>query len=127
MTLKSQIHPVHLCTVCDFDIAFVLHLLFISSIIVAILSGARNSRDYLLSEKVYAKMKTLFSDQKGALIAGSILLCNIYSSIGNHQQAQNSRSTRLETFGKQVKIGLSWTEVNGEIVVRDTFYDQQGL
>ena len=72
-------------------------------------------------------MKALFSDQKDALIAGSILLCNIYSSIGDDQQAQNSRLSRLKKFGKKVKVGLSWTEVNGEIVVRKTFNDRQSL
>ncbi|CAF5155949.1 unnamed protein product, partial [Rotaria magnacalcarata] len=61
---------------------------------MAILSGARSSHNSILSEKIYLRMKSLFPDQKDALISGSILLCNIYSSLA----------------------GLSWTEVNGEIV-----------
>ena len=91
------------------------------------MSGARNSRDHILSEKIYNKMKVLFSDQKDALISDSILLCNIYSSIGDDHQAQNNRLSRLKNFGKRVKVGLSWTEVNGEIVVRGTFNDRQSL
>ncbi|CAM4780263.1 unnamed protein product [Rotaria magnacalcarata] len=65
-----------------------------SAMYMAILSGARSSHNSILSEKIYLRMKSLFPDQKDALISGSILLCNIYSSLA----------------------GLSWTEVNGEIV-----------
>jgi hypothetical protein len=85
---------------------------------VAILSGARNSRQHILSKQIYDRMKILFPDQKEKLISGSILLCNIYSSLGDHQEAENIRSTRIKELGTKVKPGISWTECNGEIVVR---------
>ena len=85
---------------------------------MAILSGARNSRQQILSEKIYDRMKMLFSDQKETLISASILLCNIYSSLGDHQEAENIRLNRIKQLGTKVKPGVSWTEVNGEIVVR---------
>ena len=82
------------------------------------LSGARNSRQHILAKQIYDRMKILFPDQKETLISGSILLCNIYSSLGDHQQAENIRSNRIKEFGTKVKPGVSWTECNGEIVVR---------
>jgi hypothetical protein len=85
---------------------------------VAILSGARNSRQHILSKQIYDRMKILFPDQKERLISGSILLSNIYSSLGDHQEAENIRSNRIKELGKKVKPGVSWTEFNGEIVVR---------
>ena len=91
------------------------------------LSGTRNSRDSILSEKIYTRMKLIFPDEKDALISGSILLCNIYSSVSDHQQSENIRLNRLKELGKRVKVGLSWTEVNGEIVVSAVFSDRQNL
>ncbi|CAF2008344.1 unnamed protein product [Rotaria magnacalcarata] len=87
-----------------------------SSMYMAILSGARNSRDSILSEKMYRRMKILFPDEKEALISGSILLCNVYSSLGDHEEAEDIRFNRRKELGKKVQAGLSWTEVNGEIV-----------
>jgi hypothetical protein len=85
---------------------------------VAILSGARNSRQHIISKQIYDRMKILFPDQKERLISGSILLCNIYSSLGDHEQAENIRSNRIKELGTKVKPGVAWTEFNGEIVVR---------
>jgi hypothetical protein len=87
-------------------------------ILVAILSGARNSRQHILSKQIYDRMKILFPDQKETLISGSILLSNIYSSLGDHEQAENIRSNRIKELGTKVKPGLAWTEFNGEIIVR---------
>jgi hypothetical protein len=86
---------------------------------VAILSGARNSRDLIVSEKIYKRMRSLFSDHKDALVSGSILLCNVYSSLGDYQGAQDIRLNRIKEVGKRVKVGISWTAVNGQLVVRD--------
>lgn len=82
------------------------------------LSGARNARDSMLSQKIYNRMKCLFLDQKDNLIAGSILLSNTYLSIGEYDQAKDIRSNRIKELGAKVKAGLSWTEVNGEVVVK---------
>jgi hypothetical protein len=83
------------------------------------LSGARNCRHSGLSEKIYNRMKILFPDRKDNLISGSILLGNIYSSLGDYEKAETIRSNRIKEYGKKVKAGLSWTEVDGEIAVKD--------
>jgi glycine betaine/choline ABC-type transport system substrate-binding protein len=84
---------------------------------VTMLSGARNHRDFALSQKLYDRMKSLFPDQKSHLIAASVLVSNTYSSVGDEQQAQEVRISRLKQLGSKIKAGLSWTEVNGELVV----------
>jgi glycine betaine/choline ABC-type transport system substrate-binding protein len=81
------------------------------------LSGARNHRHSILSQKLYDRMKSLFPDQKSLLIAASVLVSNTYSSVGDEQQAHEVRISRIKQFGKKSKAGLSWTEVNGELVV----------
>ncbi|CAF5043596.1 unnamed protein product, partial [Rotaria magnacalcarata] len=35
---------------------------------------------------------------------------------GDHEEAENIRLNRMKEVGKKVQVGLSWTEVNGEIV-----------
>jgi glycine betaine/choline ABC-type transport system substrate-binding protein len=81
------------------------------------LSGARNHRNSALSQKFYDRMKSLFPDQKSHLIAASVLLSNTYSSVGDEHRAQEVRISRIKQLGSKVKAGLSWTEVNGELVV----------
>ncbi|CAF1019737.1 unnamed protein product [Rotaria sordida] len=51
-----------------------------------------------------------------ALISGSILLGNTYSSVGDYQEAVNIRSKRIRELGTKVKPGVSWTEFNDEIL-----------
>jgi len=84
------------------------------------LSGARNCRHSALSEKIYNRMKMLFPDQKDDLISSSILLGNIYSSLGDYKKAETIRSDSIKEHGEKVKPGLSWTEVDGEIAVKDS-------
>ena len=85
---------------------------------MALLSGARNIRDSKLSDRIYKKMQHLFSDEKERLIAGSVLLSNIHSSIGDHDRAEDIRLNRIKQLGHNVKVGLSWTSVNNKLVVR---------
>lgn len=92
---------------------------------VAILSGARNARHSVLSEKIYQRMKLLFPDEKDSLISGSILLCNIYSSLGDHEKAQDIRLNRINELGKKVQPGVAWTEMDGEIAVRRFSHQSQ--
>ncbi|CAM4877832.1 unnamed protein product [Rotaria socialis] len=82
------------------------------SIYMAMLSGARNNRNSVLSQRLYNQMKSLFSNKKDDFIAASILLCNTYSSLGQFEQAAHIRSTRIKESGKNVKVGLTWTEAN---------------
>lgn len=88
---------------------------------VALLAGARNHHQIVLSEKVFKRMKILFPEKKPALISASILLSNTYSSVGDHQSAEEERLNRIKQFGNNVKVGLSWTEVGNEIVVSKYF------
>ncbi|CAF3289692.1 unnamed protein product [Rotaria socialis] len=83
---------------------------------MSLLSGARNNRNRNLSEKIYKRMKILFPNAKESLVSGVILLSNIYSSLGEYQEAKNFRSNQLEELGVKVKVGLSWTEIKGQIV-----------
>ncbi|CAF1169539.1 unnamed protein product [Adineta steineri] len=94
-----------------------------SAMYTAILSGARNSRNSIVSEKIYERMKLLFQNEKDTLISGSILLSNIYSSLGQHEEAQSIRLNRIKEVGKKVQPGLAWTEKDGEIA-QFTAHDQ---
>ncbi|CAF0992679.1 unnamed protein product [Adineta steineri] len=87
-----------------------------SAMYMTILSGTRNSRQHILSKQIYDRMKILFPNQKDSLISGSILLSNIYLSLGDYQEAENIRLNRIKQLGTKVKSGTSWTEVNGDIV-----------
>ncbi|CAF1234964.1 unnamed protein product [Adineta steineri] len=90
---------------------------------MSLLSGARNSRQSHLSQEIHKRMKLLFPNEKNLLISASVLLCNISSSLGDHEEAQALRLDRIKEVGNKVKVGLSWTEVNGE-VVQFTAHDQ---
>jgi hypothetical protein len=83
------------------------------------LSGARNHRQIALSEKLYDRMKVLFPKKKDNLIAASVLVSNTYLSSGDDQKAKEVRSNRMKQFGKNIKVGLTWTEVKGELVVKN--------
>ncbi|CAF5216523.1 unnamed protein product, partial [Rotaria magnacalcarata] len=62
---------------------------------MSLLSGARNNRNSNLSEKIYKRMKTLFPNAKESLAAGVVLLSNIYSSLGKHEEAKTFRSNQI--------------------------------
>ncbi|CAF3023695.1 unnamed protein product [Rotaria sp. Silwood2] len=83
---------------------------------MCLLSGARNNRNSNLSEKVYNQMKSLFPDQKQGLLSGAILLSNIYSSVGEDQLSKEFRSNQIKELETKIKLGLSFTDANGEIV-----------
>ncbi|CAF2149074.1 unnamed protein product [Rotaria magnacalcarata] len=83
---------------------------------MSLLSGARNNRNSNLSEKIYERMKSLFPNEKESLASGVVLLANIYSSLGEHEEAKNFRSSQIKELGVKVKVGLSWTEIKGQIV-----------
>ncbi|CAM4978137.1 unnamed protein product [Rotaria socialis] len=82
----------------------------------AMLSAARNYRHVALSEKLYNRMRLLFPDEKSHLISASILLSNIYSSLGYNQEVKEIRLERIKQFGKNITVGVAWTEVNGQVV-----------
>ncbi|CAF1562052.1 unnamed protein product [Rotaria magnacalcarata] len=82
----------------------------------AMLSAARNYRLVALSEKLYNRMRLLFPDENFHLISASILLSNIYSSLGYNQEVKEIRIERIKQFGKNITVGVAWTEVNGQLV-----------
>ncbi|CAF4484941.1 unnamed protein product, partial [Rotaria magnacalcarata] len=62
------------------------------------LSAARNYRLVALSEKLYNRMRLLFPDENFHLISASILLSNIYSSLGYNQEVKEIRIERIKQF-----------------------------
>ncbi|CAF4485848.1 unnamed protein product, partial [Rotaria magnacalcarata] len=62
------------------------------------LSAARNYRLVALSEKLYNRMRLLFPDDNSHLISASILLSNIYSSLGYNQEVKEIRIERIKQF-----------------------------
>ena len=85
-------------------------------ILVALLSGARNEKNIHLSEKVYERMKKLFSGSTNSLISAAVLLANIYESTGYTDHAADVR-IELNRFDSKKKTGLSWTVIDGQIYV----------
>ncbi|CAM4817094.1 unnamed protein product [Rotaria magnacalcarata] len=61
-------------------------------------------------------MKYLFPNEKQHLVSGAVLVSNIYSSFGEHQLATNFRSNQIKELRTNVTKGLSWTQINDEIV-----------
>ena len=121
--LASMRNPTHLhwsCTVRQSCHWSTIHFQWptSSTCLVALLSGARNHRQSVLSKHLYDRMRSLFPHQNSDLISASILLSNTYASVGDYQQSRDVRLHRLKHFGKKTKPGVSWTEVNGKIFVR---------
>lgn len=85
--------------------------------LVSLLSGARINHNSDLSEKIYNRMKNLFPDEKKSLSSGVVLLSNVYSSLGDYEKAKSFRSNQIKELGLKVQVGISWTEINGQIVV----------
>ncbi|UJR29210.1 hypothetical protein I4U23_010424 [Adineta vaga] len=90
----------------------------LSAMYTALLSGARNSRNSIVSDRIFKRMQHLFGDEKDTLIAGSILLSNTYSSIGDRQRSEDVRLNRIKQMGNNVTVGLAWTTVNNKLIVR---------
>ncbi|CAF5153906.1 unnamed protein product, partial [Rotaria sp. Silwood1] len=82
----------------------------------AMLSGARNHRNRQLAEKIYDRMKSVFPGEKQSLLSGAILLSNIYSSFGEYELAMDIRSKQKNELGINIKVGVTWTMANGELV-----------
>ena len=89
----------------------------LKTVLVTILSAARNQCDAVLSRELYQRMQLLFPEHKSGLISASILLSNTYISVGDEQQAAQIRTDRIQRLGDNVRAGCAWTEVNGELVV----------
>ena len=91
--------------------------------LVAVLSGARNQGNGPLAEEMVDRMKKLFPDLKAALTSASVLLANVYGSLGNREKASDIRA-QLSQSGARKKAGRSWTLPDGKIYVSLVFFCQ---
>jgi hypothetical protein len=83
---------------------------------VSLLSAARNAREADLARKTMLHMQQLFPNHKRDLTSAAVLLANTVASSGNFEESSTIRRN-LSQYGTKKLMGLSWTEVNGEIVV----------
>ena len=83
---------------------------------MSLLSAARNARDADLARTTMLRIERLFPDYKEYLTSASVLLANTVASSGHFEESSTIRRN-LGQYGAKKLMGLSWTEVNGEIVV----------
>ncbi len=88
---------------------------------MSLLSGARNQRNSSLSEQIYNQIQKNFPNYKEELIPAAILLANTYQSSDNSEKATVIKKTLNHSEAKKQQ-GLSWTEVNGKIFVRENIF-----
>ncbi|CAF1478225.1 unnamed protein product [Adineta steineri] len=84
------------------------------TMLMSLLSAARNRKNKELSEKIFNRIKGNFPELKNRLISASILLSNVYASIGEIKKSSNIRN-KLYQQGLRKISGLSFTEINGKI------------
>lgn len=82
------------------------------------LSGARNQKNPSLSQKYFDRIEKLFPKMNNDLLSATVLLANTYASTGDFTKATELRM-KIGQSGIKKKAGLSWTVVNGKIVVRN--------
>lgn len=61
-------------------------------------------------------MKKLFPELIDPLISATILLANVYASVGEIGKASDIR-WHLTQSGAKKKVGATWTSVNGQFFV----------
>lgn len=83
---------------------------------VAILSAARNQRNPLLAQKIYDRIQPYLKDQEIYETSATVLLANTYALAGDLTTASMIRM-KMNQSGLKKLPGLSWTVVNGKIVV----------
>lgn len=83
---------------------------------MALLSAARNQMNANLAEQTYDRINKVFPQSNDLFASASVLLANVYESIGDTDKASDIR-IQLNKSGIKRKIGLSWTVVNGQIYV----------
>ncbi|CAF1152655.1 unnamed protein product [Adineta ricciae] len=82
---------------------------------MSLLSGARNQNDVSLARRITQRIKQLSHVDNDCLASASVLFTNILASSGDLEEASQLRF-EMGQSGIRKKMGLSWTEVNGEIV-----------
>jgi hypothetical protein len=85
---------------------------------VSLLSAARNGREADLARKTMLRIQQVFPDNERGLTSASVLLANTVASSGNFEESSTIR-WNLSQSGAKKLMGLSWTEIDGEIVVNN--------
>jgi hypothetical protein len=83
---------------------------------VSILSAARNQRNPLLAQNIYDRIQPYLKDEKIYETSATVLLANTYALAGDSTTASMIRM-KMNQSGLKKLAGLSWTIVNGKIVV----------
>ena len=101
---------------CIVSLSFTSIVRCLTDFSVALLSAARNYKNVQLAERVLARMSTLFADVQQAITSATVLLGNIYGSLGD---TEKSSTLRLELTRSGVKkvVGASWTAPDGTLAV----------
>ena len=84
---------------------------------MSLLSGVRNRNDVALARQIIQRMKQLGGVDNNHFASASVLFTNILASSGDLEEASQLR-LEMSQSGIRKKVGLSWTEVNGEVVVK---------
>lgn len=83
---------------------------------MSLLSGARNRRDIHLARQTAQRIKELNFSVNEYYLAASTLLTNTLASSGEIEDASQVR-LEMNQSGLKKRAGVSWTEINDEIVV----------
>ncbi|CAF1215326.1 unnamed protein product, partial [Didymodactylos carnosus] len=81
---------------------------------MSILSAARNQKNPALSQKIFDRMQSHFSDVQDCLLSARVLLANTYALSGNKSMASKIRM-KLNESNLRKMTGLSWTVVGGKV------------
>lgn len=80
------------------------------------LSAARNQRNVPLAQKIFDRIRSLFSDDEKSRISATILLCNTYALSGDVSRASDLR-IEMDQSSLRKTPGLSMTVIDGQIHV----------
>jgi hypothetical protein len=83
---------------------------------VSILSAARNQRNPSLAQKMFDRIEPYLNNQETYMTSATVLLANTYALAGDPRTASMIRM-KMNQSGLKKLAGLSWTVVNGKIVV----------
>ncbi|CAF1317799.1 unnamed protein product [Rotaria sordida] len=81
---------------------------------MSMLSSARNAKNALLSQKIFDRIQSNFSNVENCITPATVLLANTYALSGNKSMASIIRTKLSQTITKKV-VGCSWTVVNRKV------------
>lgn len=88
------------------------------SIVVSILSSARNEKNIDIGQQIFDRMMLKFDGtiSSDALASAIVLLANVYALSGDYQKASLIRQ-RIKNYLLRKKVGYSWTVIDNKIFV----------